>query len=310
MSTRALIGTVDTDGNYQGRYTNFDGYPTSLGADLGRIVARDGLPTALTVLTTTHASWSSVDADTPDLTGVYPDYDAPADSPQRFAWTVAQSSADTVVIPGYGVAYTGTDNPAMSDPTAGWEIGTVDLDTGAVVGVRESGLDWGYVFTGTGPGADLLILGGGEGQVAARLPVSGLPYDHTTWQGVECGEHFERCDHYAKVHEDHLPEGTDHQYLGMRQWLGLTPMTLDDAVALTTPNGRRLTLTRFGCLRGDTWWAKVCGSRGITETPLYTVRQGPPCRIGRDHRDMVPIPGVKYHYPATKPEVEAQRVSA
>ena len=56
MGTRSVIA-VKTDTGWKGRYCHWDGYPSGVGANLLRVVARDGFETAVKTLTEQHYSW-------------------------------------------------------------------------------------------------------------------------------------------------------------------------------------------------------------------------------------------------------------
>jgi hypothetical protein len=62
VSTRSIIAIPDGDG-WKGRYAHCDGYPEWMGRNLWRIVQRDGLEKARSVLVEDNFYWSSVNAD-------------------------------------------------------------------------------------------------------------------------------------------------------------------------------------------------------------------------------------------------------
>lgn len=98
MATRSMIGTYGPEGEWLMRYCHWDGYPDGVGAELCRIVNRDGIADAIRVIVdeNTHG-WSSIGANT---------IDPPLGAGDRFA-----------TIPGYGYAYRPDEggNPAPGD---------------------------------------------------------------------------------------------------------------------------------------------------------------------------------------------------
>ena len=111
MATRSLIGTYDDDGGWQMRYVHWDGYPDHMGAELCRIVNRDGMDRALHVLTVANPyGWSSIDAGT----------EKPRpEAGDRFA-----------TVPGYGHAYQSGD---------GWSEHVLRHD--------DTGAEWAYLVS-------------------------------------------------------------------------------------------------------------------------------------------------------------------
>lgn len=65
MATRSMIGTYGDAGEWRMRYCHWDGYPDGVGAQLCRIVDRDGIDAALRVLVDENPrGWSSIAANT------------------------------------------------------------------------------------------------------------------------------------------------------------------------------------------------------------------------------------------------------
>jgi hypothetical protein len=89
MGTRSVIARWNIDGEWEGRYVHWDGYPTSMMPLLEEIIARDGFATASRVLIDEHFGWSSIN---PDM--------APKE----------QTEGHIVPLPGYGSYYTDSDN--------------------------------------------------------------------------------------------------------------------------------------------------------------------------------------------------------
>jgi len=90
MATRSLIGTYHAEDGWRCRYVHWDGYPDGVGAELCRIINRDGVNKAMQVLTVENPyGWSSIAADT----------EKPRpEAGDRFA-----------TVPGYGHAYQSGD---------------------------------------------------------------------------------------------------------------------------------------------------------------------------------------------------------
>lgn len=64
MGTHSVIARYNIDGEWEGRYVHWDGYPTSMIPVLEEIIARDGFATASRVLIDEHFSWSSINPGT------------------------------------------------------------------------------------------------------------------------------------------------------------------------------------------------------------------------------------------------------
>jgi hypothetical protein len=125
------------------------------------------------------------------------------------------------------------------------------------------------------------------------------------WAVIECGEHFERCGHYAWAH-GLLPKTSN---LSTQKWLERQPLEFRDAVAFII-NGKRFTSTGSGGhsdfyniplarqQRGyrkpfprSTWIASVKAKNGHrTDIPVAVI-------AGDDYK---PFPGVAWVFPPTK----------
>lgn len=79
MGTRSIIA-VPLDNGFRGRYCHWGGYPTAMAATLSKIIRRDGIDKARTVLIEEHTGWSVIDG---------------------------EGQRDDHNVPGYGKAYTG-----------------------------------------------------------------------------------------------------------------------------------------------------------------------------------------------------------
>lgn len=117
MGTRAVVA-VPHGTSWRGRYVHWDGSPDSLGLNLWRLIARDGLPRVAQVVTVEHHGWSTLDGQEAQ------ELDDTRD-PERF-----------LPVPGYGVAY----SPAEVGPEE-W-IGPDDLSA--------VWAEWVYVLTPDG----------------------------------------------------------------------------------------------------------------------------------------------------------------
>jgi len=121
------------------------------------------------------------------------------------------------------------------------------------------------------------------------------------WAVVECGEHFERCSHYAWFH-NLLPKTSN---LSTQAWLGNRPLEFRDAVAFII-NGKRYASTGSGGnsdyynqsgIRAGVRWPSNCWIASIkarngkrTEAAVAQITDG----------EYTPLPGVTWIYPPTK----------
>jgi hypothetical protein len=215
MSTRSIIAKGEGDGWVQGRFCMSDGYPTWMGRVLQELVQRDGVDKVVETLTIDNWAWSSINPQQPDIKGVRADAKADYGTAAWYAYAFRgkhgqHSGGGHLNVPGYGTAWTmkhdGPNTEAMWYPAGEPE------DT-----------EWAYALSAGG----LAIYTADD----HFKPVSFVRWDDTQdeagWYRVECGEHFERCNHCAYVH---FPE-TDSR-LGVAQYLGLEPMTIEDAVGV------------------------------------------------------------------------------
>ncbi len=287
MSTRALIALVDGT-TYAASYVHHDGYPTGLAPRLAALAARDGVAATVDQIRE-HNAWSILDPDAPDVTTHTPDISAPFGSPAWYAAAYARTEGD-VVIPAQGVAMTGEISGEPFTGDAHLEEGRVSVDFG---------IQWAYLFTGTTDSDTLHIAAcdRGQGHVIATLPVTDLANtaDESAWTAVECGEHYERCPHYATAHAE-VPQ--ESRWLGMAQWLGHEPLTYKDAIAVTTAGGERIDLARGGMLHRNVWNAVTKDGGNVA---LYRMAPG---------GETKPMPGLTYHYPPTAAatRTEAERL--
>lgn len=115
MSTRSIVAVPHGD-SWRGRYVHSDGYPSGVGADLWKLVERDGLAKVREIIVTgDHYGWSSLSADQPDIVKVKVSTKARSidfeyGTPEYVAATFQSLYGDSryVNVPDYGVAYTDT----------------------------------------------------------------------------------------------------------------------------------------------------------------------------------------------------------
>ena len=98
MSTRSCVA-IKHEVGWRGRYIHMDGYPSGVGVELIKILARDGYDKAVTILLEQHYGWSSLDAASPSDKALSPVYDD-----GRFK-----------AVPGYGIAYTTQDGQSSPE---------------------------------------------------------------------------------------------------------------------------------------------------------------------------------------------------
>ena len=92
MSTHSTVGRYE---DQFGRYVHFDGYPDTVGVNLIKIIRRDGVDDALSVLIDEHKyGWSSIDPDNHSF--------FTADE-----MSIGYDDGRFEAVEGYGVAYTG-----------------------------------------------------------------------------------------------------------------------------------------------------------------------------------------------------------
>lgn len=223
-----MVGTVSGT-EFQGRYVHSSGYPTWMGPQLVRILARhDGdLARMLHTLTVKHVEgWSYL------TEKAEPPYDFVG--PER-----------SVFEPYVGMAYR--------------EGGDDELWTGHLGGAPIE-VPWGYFFTSTDLTTAELVVAymDDTAEEVLRTPATQLhKLTGEDWGKAECGQQYERCGHLAWYHvgRDKMPKGTDR--IGMRTWLGLDPLTPDDAIGCIK-DGKKYLFTGSGSSRGGLWY---CGAK-------------------------------------------------
>lgn len=299
MSTRSIIGTTDGTA-FEGIYCHFDGSPSSMAPELATIITRDGAD-ALPVLTGKTqtarggktAAWSAITAVAPAPDTALPDMDY-----STYLETVPVSERDPAVTFLYGhLAYSNED--ARDRIAEGY--GTVYLDnplrfSGTLTDPdAETGwTEWAYLFTedltlvvydvagapfevGRFTREDLVALAAGDKTAVAAV------------ERAECGEDYERCGHYAWVHDKTVPG--ESRNLSMGAWLGREPIPLDRAVGVICDGIRHETgggsSVQYGVMS------------------LYT-RRGvyiPVAQVDRRGDAMEPFAGIELIFPPTKAEM-------
>lgn len=309
MPTRSLVGTVNEAGLFRGRYIHHDAAPTSMATELSAMIARDGLPVALRVITEDHYGWSSLAASQPDIEGVTPDRDARRGTPAEVAYTMTSgvySDGRFASIPGYGLAYTTKEGQSNPDD---WHCGSINYDSGVFTLLNDSWCSWGYVFENVNASTPTLhILDFTREVLAASIPVSDLAA--TDFSKIECGENYERCVHMAFVHVEDLPE--DAKDLSMMEWLGRNRLAPRKANSVTVGD-QEYVLGDGGCqgfqldrMRRIGAIFSVVGEDQSIHPGWYatiTPRDGDEVStyIRVEDEDGQEVPGVGYSYPPSQP---------
>lgn len=274
MSTMAIIGTIDARGFYAGRPVCCDGNPEHMGPALVGVLANfdGGLEQMLKVILDDHPVWGSIS----------PSYPAELEG-----FDVNQGY---VAVKGVGRAHKAHRN-GYDDA---WEQGRL--------GSGEDG-SWGYYFTTSDVTTAELIVADGTDEIF-RMAVRDLPsLSKTDWLRIECGHQFERCTHVAWYHEgrQNIPKAS--QNLAMVTWLGLDPLTAQDAIGAIV-GGKTYRFGFSGYSRGDRWFAtgvRYANGRKAPDLPwrtsaIYNM-------VTREHIEPQPLPGVELIFPPTLKDV-------
>ena len=267
MSTRSLVGTIDSAGQFRGRYVHGSGEPTDRVPELTKIISRADGALGWVLDQLADLDWSFLDADADD-----------------------SHIPHGNIAPGIGCYYSDV-------------LGTPDWE-GTLGGELDSDLEWGYFFTGRDPVSAELVVVANRSEKAvevSRTPVREL--SRQTEQDVarvECGANYERCRHYAWVHYD-VPEASNR--LGIHTWLGRKPLEPTDAIgARIGTNTYRF--TGVGWSGGYIWGGKAhhwyekaenvdTGEKRAIEAYRFTPKRG----LIRT------LPGVELVYPPTAADV-------
>lgn len=301
MGTPCIIGTTDGT-TFESLTCRYDGYPTGMVPELAKIITRDG-HAALPVLTGkaqrapggATGAWESIESAMP-----------PAST--ELAYSDARDYYDNVPgperDPGISLLYShlsrGNEDEKRSCVAEGYGlVGIIDAPhthTGLLAS-PDTWIGWAYLF------ADDLSLGvyeieGDKSPMRERArftreDLAALAAGDEALAGqvsqAECGERYERCSHYAWVHDSAIPE--ESRDLSIGEWMGTEPMSPTSATSAIV-DGERYELSRSGRLRGGKWHVGVKGTSGHVALFRVTKKGG-----------YVPLPGVELFFPPTKADV-------
>lgn len=193
MSTRAIVARPTDDG-WEGIYNHSDGYPTHLGKTLhnGCREFFDGnVERMLKFLLDEHPSgWSSLGnlnpANARGFSDNYPDWANPDEDPAK-----AAAYREFYAAPR---CYCHSERADHRDEGSNIVTHAQQKDLWDIA--------WTYICT---PDALMVFQGCSE-----MTPAGAVEWDQEVpderWTKIECGEHFERCSHYAWVHVPNLPD--------------------------------------------------------------------------------------------------------
>ncbi|BDZ52728.1 hypothetical protein GCM10025867_49690 (plasmid) [Frondihabitans sucicola] len=233
MSTRTYIGQADMKtATWNAVYVHMDGNPLSILPTLGAFLARtgsvDGVMGLLTTGGATH--WSSINheqIDPADYFPVKPEWaKAPFRSNERRAWNWFQYQDGTseIAVGGVGVNF---HVDGIEAPSGTLHEGRTESEN------APSDAEWAYIFTST----ELVILMPKafmeENTMIEvdRVPLADLAtLSPERMAEINYGPEFERTNPYAWAIDSTVPEGS--RNLTARTWLGLDPLTPDDATGL------------------------------------------------------------------------------
>ncbi len=226
MSTRSIIARATGEGTFKGVYHHWDGYPTGLGKYLTEILVSafaSDLPRMLHTLIDEHpAGWSTILHKDFTLPPGYtwekvqhPSFEGLSDAEYRAALEAYRAMPDT-------------RRPQC------YCHGARNEEAQAFTERDDCGAEWAFVFN-----EDDRVLhvchrekhrhtGESFWNDAGRIELDKA--GETNWMHIECGEHYERCAHYAWFHFPEL-RGTDLERLGTAKFLGRQPMERHDAIA-------------------------------------------------------------------------------
>lgn len=244
MSTNAVVAAPQGD-FWRGRYVHWDGNPKSKLPQLRALIERDGVERVLKVLTEEHYGWSSLSLR------------------QRRAEKSSLGKRGRWVA-GYGEAYTTAEGQSHPDD---WHTS------------ERADTPWAYVLY---PNFITVLWGDANerwhwvGAFRHDKPLSGELLTE-----IECGEQYERCEHYGWVH---FPEAEGTSYTA-EEWLSLdVEPRLGNASAVVLRDGQQLPIGFSGgiCFADGTpaWRHGVdTGNR-----PIYwsTATKNPDGTIGAD----------------------------
>lgn len=301
MSTRSIIGTTDGT-TFTGIYCHFDGYPSNMVRSLAAIITRDGHD-ALPILLGSErrarggetASWTSL---TPEMPS--PDTELPYPDRSTYLDCTPQEDIDPGILALYSHLATGSEEKRdQMIEGYGSVMNTHSIRFSGAISDREADTgwcEWVYLFTDD---LTVIVYEIGEGLTEVgrftRNDLAAITEDDEAAceriAQAECGEDYSRCAHYAWAHDKTVPD--ESHRLGMREWLGLEPISLDRAIGATV-KGERFEFTGGGRSNGRTWEMSVKGGGYM-----------PAIRMDSRGRHMRSLPGVELSFPPTKAEVRA-----
>ena len=262
MSTRWIIAEQQGDG-WRGRYVHNSGYPGYTVGQLLELHERfDSTEQMIDVLVHQHTSWSYVDRE--------------------------GSTEDTMT------CHCHVADEKISGP------GPVDLDDPKWWFTHEDhdcDMEWAYVLNDRGFS---VFSNEGEWLFVGVIPWGSAP-DSELLGRLECGENYERCEHYASVH---FPEAGDLR-IGTKTWLGLEEFSLHDATHVIV-KGRTYRLTGSGSIERRSPFSRSRSKSPYTHRWLSTVEDeyGGRIQLCTEHHlkngTIKPAPGVTHVYP-TRP---------
>lgn len=138
--------------------------------------------------------------------------------------------------------------------------------------------EWAYLLAENG----ITVLRRASERQWDRIAVVAWDAENPNWEAIECGEDFERCNHYAWRH---FPEAKDLR-VGTAVWLGRELPSHSDLHALIdNVTGSRLELTGSGCTGSASspakWWDRNAPLPKIRYWWM-SVRSGPDIRVFRE----------------------------
>jgi len=291
VSTRSVIARVgEHEGQFRGRYVHADGYPTGMGPTLWTALHghfKNNLAAMLAYLIDAkHAQcgWSALVGKDFNLKPAYTWQKAIADGAKYEVY----SKRPDYLRPQCFAGRPGEEPYLFTEK---------DFENGTDV-------EWLYVFDEAE--RKLFIRDIGAKEDVAIIDLNG---EEPNWVAIECGENFERCSHYAWVHN--LQPKTSN--LSTQTWLGKRPLEFHDAVAFIV-NGKRLKNSGSGG-DSDFFNRSLRVSRYPSGTWVQSLIAGNGRRLEvpvakRTDKGFVPFPGVTWIYPPTKDNPQETLVSA
>ncbi len=277
------------EGQFSGRYVHADGMPTSMGMTLWNLLHdhfKNNLRAMLAYLIDAphaQAGWSAL---------VGKDFKLKP----RYIWQKAITDGVKYEVYSKRADYLRPQCFAGRPGEEPYLFTAKDLEGG-------TDIEWLYVFDESE--RKLFIR-----DVSAKEDVGVIDLDgpEPNWVDAECGANFERCSHYAWVHN--LQPTTSN--LSTQTWLGRRPLEFHDAIAFVV-GGKRLKNSGSGG-DSDFFNRSLRVSRFPSGTWVQTViaRNGKRMEIPvakRTDKGFVPFPGVTWIFPPTKDNPQETLVS-